>query len=434
MVLVAFVVGFVVFGTLYSFGAFFGPMAAEFKASRAAVSAFFSITGLIFYLTGSFSGHLGDRFGPAIMAGLGAAVMGGGLILTGLIGQMWEGYLTYGVGVGVGAACAYMPTLAVLGGWFVRHRNAAFGTAAAGSGCGMLILPPLSAVLIDWYGWRNTIIIIGAICAGLLSLAAILVRPPPMPADGPYRPVGAVVRSFDFLMLYASWVLATTALFVPFVFLPAYASAEGASRFAGSLLLAILGGVSILGRLGIGAFSEKLGTPILFKASVLLMAISYFLWLIAPSYPWLVAFAATLGLGYGFRMSLMPTVLIEIFGVQHLGAVLGIFFTASGISAILGPPLAGFIVDMTGDYQWSIVFALLAGTAGFALVMPLKISRRAVAQNRADGAGDGGAEGMAGSDPPAGLRTQHSGRRDPLHVGKLGGADVDPIREAGVSD
>jgi MFS family permease len=375
MVLVAFTVGFVVFGTLYSFGAFFGPMAAEFYASRAAVSAFFSVTGLIFYLAGSVVGHLGDRFGPAIMAGSGAVVMGGGLILTGLIGQMWEGYLTYGIGVGIGAACAYMPTLAILGGWFVRQRNAAFGTAAAGSGCGMLIVPPLSAALIDWCGWRSTSMILGASCAGLLTLAAVLVRPPPMTAKGPHRPIGAIVRSFEFLMLYASWVLATTALFVPFVFLPVYASNHGASQFAGSALLAMLGGVSILGRLGIGALSEKVGTPMLFKASVLLMAISYLLWLTAPSYPWLVAFAAALGFGYGFRMSLMPTVLIELFGVQHLGAVLGIFFTASGVSAILGPPLAGFIVDVTANYQWSIVFALLAGTAGFALVVPLKISR-----------------------------------------------------------
>jgi MFS family permease len=195
-----------------------------------------------------------------------------------------------------------------------------------------------------------------------------------MTAADPRRPVGDIVRSFEFLMLYASWVLATTALFVPFVFLPVYASSQGASQFAGSMLLALLGGVSILGRLGIGALGDRLGTPILFKASVLLMAISYFLWLAAPSYPWLVAFAAALGLGYGFRMSLMPTVLIELFGVQHLGAVLGIFFTASGISAILGPPLAGLLVDMTGNYQWSIVFALLAGTAGFALVVPLRIS------------------------------------------------------------
>ncbi len=56
MVLVAFTVGFVVFGTMYSFGAFFAPMAGEFRAGRTATSAFFSITGLIFYLAGSVAG------------------------------------------------------------------------------------------------------------------------------------------------------------------------------------------------------------------------------------------------------------------------------------------------------------------------------------------------------------------------------------------
>src|SRR4051794_4337827 len=94
---VAFAVGFVVFGTMYSFGAFFAPMAAEFGASQAATSAFFAITGLVFYLAGSVAGPLGDRFGPAAMTGLGAAVMGGGLALTGLVGQIGVGYLTYGI-------------------------------------------------------------------------------------------------------------------------------------------------------------------------------------------------------------------------------------------------------------------------------------------------------------------------------------------------
>src|SRR5688500_18169888 len=92
MAAVAFAVGFVVFGTMYSFGAFLAPIAAEFGAGRAATSAFFSATGLVFYLAGAAAGHLGDRFGPAAMTGLGAAVMGGGLALTGLAGQIWVGY------------------------------------------------------------------------------------------------------------------------------------------------------------------------------------------------------------------------------------------------------------------------------------------------------------------------------------------------------
>jgi MFS family permease len=373
MVLVAFTVGLVVFGTMYSFGAFFAPMAAEFRASRAATSAFFSITGLIFYLAGSLAGHFGDRFGPAVMTALGAAVMGGGLVLTGFIGQMWEGYLTYGVGVGLGAACAYMPTLAILGGWFTRQRNAALGTAAAGTGCGMLIVPPLSAALIEHFGWRVTSMIVGVGCAVLLALAAMLVRAPPLPAAGVYRRLGGIVRSIEFRMLYASWVLATIALFVPFVFLPTYVAIHGGSQVAGAALLSLLGGVSILGRLGMDAFADRIGTARLFKASVLLMAASYLLWLVAPSYVWLVGFAVTLGLGYGLRIALMPAILIELFGVQNLGAVLGIFFTASGISAVLGPLVAGFIVDATGSYQWGIAFALAAGTLGFAAVALLRM-------------------------------------------------------------
>jgi MFS family permease len=375
MVLVAFVVGFVVFGTIYSFGVFFAPMAAEFRANRAATSAFFSITGMIFYLTGSVAGHVGDRYGPAIITALGAAVMGCGLVSTGFIGQMWEGYLTYGIGVGVGAACAYMPTLAILGGWFVRQRNAALGTAAAGTGCGMLVVPPLSAALIGQYGWRAASMILGVSCAVLLALAGMLVRSPPLPAAGVHRSLGGIVRSFEFLMLYVSWVLATIALFVPLVFLPAYVVAHGGSQLAGAALLSLLGGVSVLGRLGIGVFANRIGTTRLFKASVLLMALSYVLWMTAPSYVWLVAFAVVLGLGYGLRIALMPAVLIELFGVQNLGAILGTFFTASGISAVLGPLLAGFIVDATSSYQWGIAFAFAAGTLGFASIALLRIPR-----------------------------------------------------------
>ena len=81
--------------------------------------------------------------------------------MTALIDRIWIGYLTYGIGVGVGAACAYVPTLAAVGGWFVRRRNTALGLAAAGTGCGMLIVPPLAAVLIDNIGWRMADVALG---------------------------------------------------------------------------------------------------------------------------------------------------------------------------------------------------------------------------------------------------------------------------------
>jgi len=102
MVAAAFTASFVVFGVSYSFGVFFKPMAAEFHASRTATSAFFPMTGFVSYMLAPATGHLSDPFGPRIVVGTGAIVMGMGLVLTAFIGHMWVGYLTYGVGVELG--------------------------------------------------------------------------------------------------------------------------------------------------------------------------------------------------------------------------------------------------------------------------------------------------------------------------------------------
>jgi MFS family permease len=370
----AFLGGFVVFGVIYSFGAFIEPLAAELQSGRVATSALFSITSLSFYAFGSLTGPLGDRLGPRTVVSAGAGLLGAGLVASAFIEGIWAGYLTYGLGVGLGAACAYVPTLAIVGGWFTKRRNAALGIAATGTGCGMLAMPPLAATLIEQLGWRQANALLGIGCALLLAIAAGLSKRPPLPPES-RRPVGSAVRSRTFLMLYVSWLLATAALFVPFVYLPAFAHGLGASQVAAAALVSVLGGMSVIGRLGLGPLGERVGSVRLFKAATLAMGASYLLWLAATDYGWLVMFAAVLGLAYGVRIALMPVILIELFGLQSLGAVLGIFFTATGISAVVGPPLAGFIVDQTGSYRWAAALALAMGLLGFAAVLRLRADR-----------------------------------------------------------
>jgi MFS family permease len=341
---------------------------------RVATSALFSITSLSFYAFGSLTGHLSDRLGPRIVVSAGAGLVGAGLIASALIEQIWVGYLTYGIGVGLGAACAYVPTLAIVGGWFTRRRNAALGVAATGTGCGMLVMPPLAATLIEHFGWRHANMILGVGCALLLAICASVSERPPLASPSSHS-LGRVVRSPAFVMLYVSWILATAALFVPFVFLPAFAIDHGVSQVAAAALISVLGGMSVIGRLGLGLLGDRVGTLRLFKVATLVMGASYVLWLAATDHGWLLVFAAVLGLGYGVRIALMPVILIELFGLQSLGAVLGVFFTATGVSALLGPPLAGFIVDYTGSYRWAAALALGMGLLGFAAVLRLRADR-----------------------------------------------------------
>lgn len=112
---------------------------------------------LYFIHRGALAGCLADRFAPRVIVAVGAAILGSGLCLTAAADRIWLCYLAYGIGVGIGGACCYMPSLAIVGGWFIRRRNTALGVAAAGTGCGTMVFPPLAAELIQRYdGVRPT--------------------------------------------------------------------------------------------------------------------------------------------------------------------------------------------------------------------------------------------------------------------------------------
>jgi MFS family permease len=76
-----------------------------------------------------------------------------------------------------------------------------------------------------------------------------------------------------------------------------------------------------------------------------------------------LAFAVVLGTGYGGWIALQPTVLAELFGVRGLGGLVGLSYMEGGIGALVGPPLAGLLVDATGGYRWAIAAAGLLGSA-----------------------------------------------------------------------
>ena len=87
-------------------------------------------------------------------------------LATSRVQSIWVGYVTYGLGVGIAVACAYVPMVATVGAWFVRRRTTALGVAVAGIGVGTLVLAPLSERLIDAYGWRTAYVVLGIGGAG----------------------------------------------------------------------------------------------------------------------------------------------------------------------------------------------------------------------------------------------------------------------------
>ncbi len=370
MVAASFVTLFVLYGVAYSFGAFFKSMALEFRAGPGATSGVFSSTVVIWCALGWPAGHIADRIGARPVIVFGALAMGAGLVLTSLIDRLWLGYLTYGLGVGIGIACGYVPMIAVVGGWFLRRRNTALGLAVAGIGCGTLVVAPICAALIQRLGWRETYVVLGIVSTVVLLACAFIVRQPPVHVAPMPFSIREAIRTPAFKLLYFSAVLSSMGLFTPFVFLPAFARDHGSSEVAAATLVGLIGGSSVVGRMGLGSLADRIGVVRLYQLCYLVVALSFLLWLVAQSYAVLVIFALVLGVGYGGYVALSPAVLAHFYGTQRLGTVLGALYSSGGVGVLMGPPVAGFIIGHSG-YRWAIAFSFSTAMASFLALLPL---------------------------------------------------------------
>lgn len=363
---------FTVFGVAYSFGAFFSAMGEEFEAGKGSTALLFGLANFIYFTGGIVTGRIADRIGPRPLLVCAAASLAVGLWLTSLVGNLYLGYLTYGLGVGVAVACGYVPIVAAVGGWFERSRTAALGIAVAGIGLGNLVATYVSAELISATGWRDTYRLYAVIGAVLLVVAAFAVARPPVPpavaGGGSWR---SAAKTSPFRLLYVSMLVMSMALFVPFVFLPSYAEDHGVAAEPAALLVGIVGGASIVGRLVLGALGGRYGVIVLYQACFAVQAGTYLLWLFAGgSYVALVTFAVLFGISYGGFIALAPAVAAQVFGLQGLGAILGALYTAAAFGGV-GLYVFGELIDATDSYTGAILGSGALTALSVALLVPL---------------------------------------------------------------
>ena len=363
---------FAVFGVAYSFGAVFTTIREEFGVGKGQASLFFAITTFIYFVVGVFTGRLADRYGPRPVLLVGAVAMGTGLFLTSLVNNILVGYLTYGLGVGIGVGCAYVPMVSTVGGWFERDRTKAMGVAVAGIGLGTLVGAPLAKQLVVSYGWRTTFVVLGIGSATLLVLASFGARRPPgAGAQESPPPLRILLRDARFNWLYTSMVFLSCGLFVPMVYLDDYLEARG--KAGGALLIGIIGATSVVGRLALGAIAAKVDLMRLYRFCVAALGASYVIWMVAgSSYPVLVIFAVCMGAAYGGWIALSPAVIADLFGPVGLGGVLGALYTSAGIGGLIGPPVIGVLVD-AANYETAIGVAI--AFSGVSLVLLIAAGR-----------------------------------------------------------
>ncbi len=383
----AFAVMTVIFGVAYSFAAFFEPLAHEFDAKRADVSWMFGLASLLYFSLGVVGGALADRHGPRMTGIVGIALLSGGLLLSSFATDLLGIYLAYGLGIGLGVAMAYTPSMGAVQPWFVRRRGLASGIASSGIGAGTLVVPLLAAWLIETFDWRQAMralallsLVVGLSAAWLLDRdpaarglapdgdnqekapAARAAGAPTTNRTAAARPAAQLpglalretIRTRRFQWLYAAALFAGAPMFVPFAHLSAAARDIGIADAQAIALVGLIGIGSLVGRFAIGALADRLGRLRTHVVAQFALGASFVLWWIGGPYANWALFALVFGLSYGGIVSLLPPICSDLFGLRAVSSTIGLLYSGAGFGALLGPVLAGALFDRYANYDMAI--------------------------------------------------------------------------------
>ncbi|XP_062439141.1 monocarboxylate transporter 14 [Rhea pennata] len=168
------------------------------------------------------------------------------------------------------------------------------------------------------------------------------------------------------------WALfAYSSFVIPFIHLPEivkqYSLSSQNNIFPLTSIIAI---VHIFGKVILGIVSDL---PCISTWNVFLMAnftlVTCILILpLMQTYISLAVICALIGFSSGY-FSLMPVVTEDLVGTKHLANAYGIIICANGISALLGPPFAGWIYDITQKYDFSFYICGLLYMVGIIFLL-----------------------------------------------------------------
>ncbi|KAL4648592.1 monocarboxylate transporter 6-like [Arapaima gigas] len=391
-------------------GIFYTDLQTAFHSSNSKTSWVPSIMTAVLHAGGPFCSVLVEHYGCRVTVMLGGVLSGLGMVASSFTNTIGELYITAGIITGLGFCFSFQPAVTILGHYFVRQRAFVNAVSSTGTAIGLSTLPFLSHFLRSHLGWRGSFLVLGGLLLNCCVCGAVMRPVEGLQCSGPgrgkakkeesnsqlhrskLRPrVMVALRSlmasmrrhmafdvfsgnlrFRIYSVGITWMM--LGFVVPLVYLVPYATAHGMDKSRAALLLTILGFVNIFVRPPAGLL---FGRPwfhgrhvYVFSAALLVNGLSNSICCVAASFPVLLTYVVVYGLSMSVVGSLLFTVLMSVVEMSRFPAALGLLSIMESITLLLGPPLAGILVDSTGQYTqvFYVCSATVASSAIFLMV------------------------------------------------------------------
>ncbi|XP_046548152.1 monocarboxylate transporter 14-like [Haliotis rubra] len=169
-----------------------------------------------------------------------------------------------------------------------------------------------------------------------------------------------IFKNVAFVVFCVNQVLVNAACGVFNIHLAAFCESYGTSSQQVAWVLSVNGPANIVSRILLGAFAHasERDVWILYYGVLLTSGMIFCIMpLFAKTYVTQLIAVLLIGTYLGGSYSLPPVLTIECVGLKRLASAFGVTMICAGTGWLVAPPIAGWFVDLTGSYDYSMYLA-----------------------------------------------------------------------------
>jgi MFS family permease len=360
----------------------------EFKWSREELKLRESVTNGVTLLFIFISGVIIDKIRVRKMLLFGTFILALTLACYSQIHDKIEAYIIhFFLGISMITAGS-VSCIILVSTWFNEKKGFALGIVLVGTSLGGAIFSRLNHYLLDWYGWRQTFLILSFFPLLIFFLILFFVKSSPNELGiHPFGGSSKVLKTLDKDLLsqgmsypqatktHLFWLICICGFCTFYSLVGTIANVFlhlvglGLSEDHASYYLYLYFLMAGFGKFLISFFSDFINPYIVFSTCCLVMILGIF-GLSTSDHSLIVASICLLALSWGGIYSLYNLIIIKTFGLKEAGKINGAISMFEGGGAFLGPFLTAKLYNLEGSYQ--LPFLINAALMAFVFIISIK--------------------------------------------------------------
>jgi len=338
----------------YAYSVLITSLEAEFGWSRSVVTGAFSLGLLVSGVMAIPVGIWLDRHSARGIMTLGSIAAAIFMFALSRVQTVTQLYLIW-IGLGIAAAAVlYEPAFVVIAKWFEEQRRTALTIVTIAAGFASTIFLPLTAWLLQLYGWRQAIVWLAIILATTtIPLHFFILRAPPKKAEKSpanqredaaqaHIPIKSILRQAAFWGLAISFALGSMASIGMRVHFIPYMADRGFEPSFAAWIAGMIGAFQVLGRLIFAPSGRKISAWMMVAILFVGQGIAIGILLLVPTTLGVWLFVICFGAVRGATTLARPALLADRYGSAQYGRISSIqylFQTVASTSAPFGVAL-----------------------------------------------------------------------------------------------